>query len=117
MFRITNAEDKYVLVATGKYLRTFTVLTVNRARTRFVNKSKIRKPKEVKIDGLEYIFTRNEWQKGKELANQMFDLDTKRYSIFRADSRDNGRDCKKLKKLRDARARWEADAAGASSYH
>ncbi len=112
MLKVINVTDNCVHIRSNDKSLIISKRSFKRIKGRKARKAKIRHPIKVQIDGVPFIFTTKEWDRGecKALEHKKFSVDIKQ--VEREEILDKIKMSKKLGKQRALRLKMEADAAG-----
>ena len=112
MFTIEKITQRFVYIRSKKIFRIVPISDFRRARGRVMRGTMPRKAMVKVINGEEYLFTRKEWAKTEQLAQNYQRFCSGLPGSDRREITDKIKRCKRLAKQRAARIKLEADAAG-----
>lgn len=111
MFKVTQRTDKCVRIRSVTEDLILSKIAFLRIKGRKSRGAKIRNPIEILIDGATFVFTRQEWKKGKRkaLEHERFPVDV--LKVQREEILDKVKMSKRLSELRSWRLKLDADTA------
>ncbi|MBA7709775.1 hypothetical protein ES703_118700 [subsurface metagenome] len=113
MFKIILKTDRRVFISSKTRLVIIPISTFERARGRKARGARIRKPISVVVHGELFVFTPNEWAKGKKMASNNKEFLSDLPWNIRMEIEDKVKMSKRLAEQRALRLKIEADAAAA----